>query len=69
MLDEILKKIDKSIKGNILTRDGRRVLEAKIAFDRTRYDVKYNSKSFFADLVGDKIIEDEIVITTLVYLD
>jgi K(+)-stimulated pyrophosphate-energized sodium pump len=58
-----------TITGSIVTRKGRRILESKIGFDRTKYDVKYHSKSFFADLVGDEIIEDVIVIKTVVYLD
>ena len=32
---------------------------AKIIFDRSKFDVKYNSGSFFNDL-GDKLIKDEV---------
>ena len=31
--------------------------KAKIAVDRTKYDIKYNSKSFFSS-IGDKAIDD-----------
>lgn len=33
---------------------------AKLTFDRSKFDVKYNSKNFFEDLVADKIIDDNI---------
>lgn len=36
---------------------------AKLPVDRSKYDVKFGSKSFFADLVGDKVIADEFDLT------
>ena len=33
-----------------------------LKFDRSKYNVKYNSASFFSDL-GDKIIEDNVQMT------
>lgn len=33
---------------------------ATVTFDRSKHDVKFGSKSFFADLVGDKVISDDI---------
>jgi polyisoprenoid-binding protein YceI len=36
---------------------------AKVPVDRSKYDVKFGSKSFFADLVGDKVIADEFELT------
>lgn len=40
---------------------------AKMTFDRTKYDVKYRSASFFSDL-GDKLIYDDIdVEVTLIF--
>ncbi len=35
---------------------------AKIKVDRTKYDIKYNSKSIFAS-IGDKAIDDEFELT------
>lgn len=37
-------------------------IEGKISFDRTKFNVKYNSKSFFSNL-GDKAIKNTIDIT------
>jgi polyisoprenoid-binding protein YceI len=36
---------------------------AKFAVDRSKYDVKFGSKSFFSDLVGDNIIADDFELT------
>ena len=44
------------------TRTGPLEFTAEIKVDRTLYDIKYGSKSFFSDL-GDKFIEDIITIT------
>lgn len=33
---------------------------AKLTFDRSKFDVKYNSTNFFEDLVADKVIDDNI---------
>jgi len=37
------------------------VYTGKLKFDRTKYDVRYGSGSFFSDL-GDKMIHDEVVL-------
>lgn len=39
--------------------DGTLAAKGSLAFDRARYDVRYNSGSFFKDL-GDKLIHDEV---------
>jgi polyisoprenoid-binding protein YceI len=44
------------IKGNELTAD------ATMTIDRTKYDIRYGSKSFF-DNLGDKVIYDEFTLT------
>jgi len=43
------------------TRTGPLEFKAEFKVDRTLYDIKYGSKSFFSDL-GDKFIDDEIEI-------
>ena len=43
-------------------KDGAMQAMAKITFDRSKYDVRYGSKSFFDDL-GDKTINDEVGLT------
>ena len=43
------------------TRTGPLQFKAKFKVDRTLYDIKYGSKSFFSDL-GDKFIDDEMEI-------
>jgi polyisoprenoid-binding protein YceI len=41
--------------------DGNKVsAEASLTFDRSKHDVKFGSTNFFADLVGDKIINNDI---------
>lgn len=44
------------VSGNTVTASG------TATFDRSKHDVKFGSKSFFADLVGDKVIADDITI-------
>ena len=43
------------------TPEGKYTASSKLTFDRSRYNVKYKSKSFFSDL-GDKFINDDIEI-------
>ena len=43
------------------TKDGKYKAISKLTFDRSKYNIKYKSKSFFNDL-GDKFINDEIEI-------
>ena len=57
----IIKNISNPITFNY-TRTGPLEFKAKIQVDRTLYDIKYGSKSFFSDL-GDKFIDDIITIT------
>jgi len=38
------------------------LITGKMKFDRTKYDMIYNSGNFFEDL-GDKIIHDEVILT------
>ena len=47
---------------NISEKDGMKVATADIKVDRTEYDVKYGSGSFFSSL-GDKTIYDEFDVT------
>ncbi len=71
-LDKVVLEGTLTIKGKpaplrvntVVTKDGK-VYSAKGAadFDRTKYDVKYNSTSFFPDLVKtgkDKVIKNNI---------
>ena len=43
------------------TRTGTLEFKAEFKIDRTLYDIRYGSKSFFSDL-GDKFIDDEVEI-------
>lgn len=43
------------------------IVKADFEFDRTAWDVKYNSGSFFSNL-GDKMISDEIKLTVELYV-
>ncbi|RYD82937.1 MAG: YceI family protein [Sphingobacteriales bacterium] len=36
--------------------------KAKVIIDRSKFDVRYGSKNFFADLAGDKIISNDITL-------
>ncbi|NQY09987.1 MAG: YceI family protein [Flavobacteriales bacterium] len=56
-----IKGITQEIKfGAIVSLDGKTITAtAEIVFDRTKFDIKYGSGSFFDDL-GDKVIIDDI---------
>lgn len=41
------------------TKDGKTTAKANVTFDRTKWDIKYNSGNFFKGL-GDKMINDEV---------
>ncbi len=44
----------------IVTQEGEKIRgKGKLVFDRTKYNIKYNSGNFFKDL-GDKLIYDEV---------
>ena len=47
---------------NVSEKDGMLTASAEITFDRTKYDVRYGSKSFFDDL-GNKAINDEVMLS------
>lgn len=47
-----------SVKNNVFT------AQADITVDRTQFDIRYSSKSFF-DNLGDKVIYDEFTLTLL----
>jgi polyisoprenoid-binding protein YceI len=53
--DLTIKAITKPVTFDIVV--NKNVATAKLAVDRTKYDIKYNSKSFFAS-IGDKAIDD-----------
>jgi len=61
MVDLIIKGIQTSVEipYNIEYEEKQVVINGFCSFDRTNYDIKYKSKSFFSDL-GDKFINDEI---------
>ncbi|MGB1315577.1 MAG: YceI family protein [Chitinophagales bacterium] len=44
---------------NVSMKDGSAVVTADLSFDRTKYDITYNSGNFFENL-GDKMIKDEV---------
>ncbi len=50
-----------SFYANIAEEDGVKVVTASFEIDRSKYDVKYGSGSFFSGL-GDKTIYDEFEI-------
>ncbi|NNC82603.1 MAG: sodium-translocating pyrophosphatase [Flavobacteriales bacterium] len=54
-------------EGYLTKTDGGYLLEAKMTFDRSKYDVKYGSGSFFEDL-GDDMISDEIGVKVIMSL-
>ena len=56
-----IKEINHPITFTLLNNDSN--WEAKLVFDRSKYDVRYGSGSFFENL-GDKLIYDDIVIET-----
>ena len=63
MVDLIIKGIQNSFEFpyNIEYEENQVVILGSTSFDRTQYDIKYKSKSFFSDL-GDKFINDEITL-------
>jgi polyisoprenoid-binding protein YceI len=48
-----------SFPASVETKDGRLVANANIIFDRSKFDVKFGSQSFFENL-GDKMVYDDI---------
>ncbi|MCR9205797.1 MAG: YceI family protein, partial [Halobacteriovoraceae bacterium] len=52
-----IKGISKPISVELVEKKG--AFSGKLNFDRTKFDVKYNSGSFFKDL-GDKLILDDV---------
>ena len=47
----------------VITNDGKKVTaNGKIVVDRTKFDIRYGSKTFFAN-IGDKAISDEFELT------
>ena len=65
-----------SVSGNLTIRDKTHAVEfetvkeegrllAKLIIDRSKYDVKYRSKSFFKNL-GDKLIHDEFTLEIII---
>lgn len=66
--DLVIKGISNSITfpAHIMNHDGKIHAMADIVFDRTKYDIKYKSGSFFDDL-GDKTIHDEVYLELHLY--
>lgn len=61
----IIKGKEKVVTGNaVLASTGTNgaVISGTLIFDRTDFDVRYGSSKFF-DVVGDKVISDEIMLT------
>lgn len=54
-----IKGITKPVHFNVMKEDN--MLKSKITVDRSKYNVKYGSKSFFKNL-GDKLIYDDFTI-------
>lgn len=63
-----IKDISKPInlEGKFLKNGDIITVEGSFVFDRTEYDIKYKSKSFFGDL-GDKFIKDEVEVSFKLY--
>ena len=57
--DMAIKGMTKEVRFNAMVADG--VAKATIVLDRTDYNVKYGSGSFFSNL-GDKTIHDEFTL-------
>jgi polyisoprenoid-binding protein YceI len=51
-----------SFPATIVTKDGQLSLNGEFAFDRSKFDVRYGSETFFGEL-GDKAINNDIKIT------
>ncbi|WP_052444673.1 YceI family protein [Flammeovirga sp. OC4] len=66
--DLTIKGITNSVSfpAHIMNHDGTIHAMADISFDRTKYDIKYKSSSFFSDL-GDKAINDKIELELHLY--
>ncbi len=45
------------------------MVAAGVSIDRTKWNIKFNSGSFFKDLIADKIINDEIKLSFSVYFN
>ena len=58
--DLTIKKIKKPVTFNVTKKDGK--YTGTLKFDRTKFDIKYKSGSFFKDL-GDKLIYDDVELT------
>lgn len=52
-------KQDISFPANIKVTDKEVTVDADVVFDRSKYDIRYGSDSFFDDL-GDKVIYDDV---------
>lgn len=52
-------KQDISFPADIKITDQEVIVDADVTFDRSKYDIRYGSDSFFDDL-GDKVIYDEV---------
>lgn len=64
-----IKNIKKPItfKGKLTQSGNGSKLKAKATFDRTLFDIKYNSKKFFdMKALGDKLIKDEIKVELII---
>lgn len=61
-----IKSITKPISfpATVEYKDGRLVAKANIVFDRSKYDVKFGSQSFFENL-GDKMVYDDVELKVL----
>jgi polyisoprenoid-binding protein YceI len=57
--DLTIKDKTHPVKFDMTKKDGK--FAGKLVFDRTKYDIKYGSGKFFADL-GDKMINDEVAL-------
>lgn len=51
----------------VKTTNNQTIVEATLVFDRSKYDVKFGSQSFFENL-GDKLVYDDVDITTKLIL-
>jgi len=50
-----------TIPASLIVKESKTLGTAKLTFDRTKFDIKYNSGNFFSDL-GDHMIYDDIVL-------
>ncbi|GAO29746.1 YceI family protein [Geofilum rubicundum] len=57
-----------TIKATMDTKDGHRVFTGQLVVDRSKYDVRYGSKSFF-DNLGDNMIYDDFTLDFKVILN